>query len=79
MLRRRPAFHFLLIFLLLFSTPHLRGEEEGEDYFYDVENTAVIADEGVSISMIGWGIALAIGIIILAATLGSNDNSNAHQ
>ncbi|GAB5411623.1 MAG: hypothetical protein ChlgKO_07370 [Chlamydiales bacterium] len=37
-----------------------------------------VADEAISSSMIGWGIALAIGITVLAIVLGSNDNSHAH-
>lgn len=36
------------------------------------------ADEAIGSSMIGWGIALAIGITVLAIVLGSNDNSHAH-
>ncbi|MDX8430480.1 MAG: hypothetical protein SNF33_01555 [Candidatus Algichlamydia australiensis] len=46
---------------------------------YDGSAPSKAADEAISSSMIGWGIALAIGITILAIVLGSNDNSQAQS
>lgn len=59
--------------LLVFSMAHFNtafSQEEDSDYYGRTGSAAMDGTaDGLSISMMGWGIGLAIGIAILAAVL----------
>jgi|GEM_PF-2155043 len=71
----------LALFCLCASQIKLAADESKDGYeetYIEVQTPYGVSDEELSVSMIGWGLALAIGIVISAITLGSNDNSQAN-